>query len=297
MIQFVTLLAGFCVPASALAQNVLPNHLASMMERQPDMALRRILDDFLGIAPDGRLTPDDLAYAEARAAAWVRAESLATILVFDLDGDGAISADEVAAHRRHAAPNVLLDLEYILADLDGDGDGALSAPEIATPDPAGDAGSYGLLGLDYLAMDLDGDGEVVTAEVVEALRGMAAAEPVPVAEAPVECTYPAPSAEAEIVLLAGYEANMLSPVTLVGQDGITGAGTILIEEGAPRSTSWLSPTSPRSGSWRGRPGAWRPSSCPITWARRACRASASPSSPESSASSTSPTTLSPHGGR
>jgi hypothetical protein len=239
MIRFVPLLAVLCLPAPLLAQDVLPSHLASMMERRPDLVMRAILDDFLGIAPDGRLTPDDMAYAEAVSQAEARAKSLIAILVHDLDGDGAISTNEVAAHRRHAAPDVLLDLELILAERDGDGDGALSAAEVAAPDPTGDAGPYRPLDLDYLAMDLDGDGEVVTAEVVEAVRRMAAEEPAPAAEEPapaaeepVVCAYPVPSAEAEIVLLSGSEANLLSPVTLTGQDGITMAGTIVIEEGA-----------------------------------------------------------------
>jgi hypothetical protein len=195
------------------------------MNLGPDVAIEALTQRLLDLAPDGRLTRDGLDYAiqsgTARGRSWRGSE----ILSFDLDRDGSLSADEVRRHRDFASAARTRELEGIMTLADTDGDGTLSAAEISEETDRSLIRDWSFAE-DLLLMDVDGDGAVTTGEIPAFVLAGSADSPTASG-----CAWPAPSPEAEIVLVGGYRGAAVPSVTVMGQDQAMSAARIVVEEG------------------------------------------------------------------
>ena len=221
----------FClaaVPGNGLAQDgsvFASEENRNLMDLGPDVAIEALTQRLLDLAPDGRLTRDGLDYAIQSGAARGRSWRASEILSFDLDRDGTLSADEVRRHGEFASAARKRELDGIMTAADADGDGALSAAEIAEETDR-DLLRDWTFAEDLLLMDVDGDGAVTTGEI-PAFVLAEAAEP----RTAAGCAWPAPSSEAEIVLVGGYRGGAVPSVTVMGQDRAMSAARIVVEEG------------------------------------------------------------------
>ncbi|MEO0381959.1 MAG: hypothetical protein AAF234_00280 [Pseudomonadota bacterium] len=245
MLRFVSamLLAGaIATPPSAVAQTTLadlPPELRIYIERFPRQALGRLTEALNAVNPDAPVTQAQINTHLLRRGAQIRASLLRRLLVVDLNADYALSPDEIET----VIPNRSFSEGSMRAFMDAtdvDGDGTATQAEIdafvaeqvdaEVNDqrlPSGEWARYLML------FDLNADKQVERAELdqffVDLINAQASATGAPGAQptSPSEpasaqgCELPAPSSNAQIVVIGGYEGSAISSVAVGDLDEIT----------------------------------------------------------------------------
>jgi len=209
------------------------------VQRQVDQggkhdALRDLLSRLYRIAPDGTLTEEVIRRDEQMKIAARRAGLLQSYLKFDLDGDAQLTSSE-----RDVFPGPSsVDVTVLFSAGDTDGDGIVTFEEMrALAEKSLEDSPTRSNYMELLLFDADHDGSVDAEDIVASLDAM---ERHPLRIEPVRggrvepvsrCEAPEKPDQAALVVLSAYEGSALSTVSVAGQNGVTHAGQIVIEEG------------------------------------------------------------------
>ena len=208
--------------------------------RDPAVALQ----DLLGMGRDGKLPIRYQDTMLANAAAQ-RGQILAAILSADLDNDGTVTRDEVTRVLQVGRSNGMLGDLFLKFDTNVDDrispDELSAAVSAAGEDMASRQGDRGsMIGT---LIDFDGNGQITQKELDRAVAALAAqsapiegaevlpqeADPAPKSAA--SCDVAAPTSDALIHVVSGYEGNALANVSIGGQDRVTQTAELVIEPG------------------------------------------------------------------
>jgi hypothetical protein len=245
------------VLASAMAQSVaaqseepkvsqldLTQKTIDQITRDPRGFTEQTIRQLFQYAPSGELTREAIEVHAAMNAAGRRANHLRNVLAFDLDADMAISASEIERQTPFLNANQSVLLQTVLATSDRDRDGSLSLTELwqnamssSLPSPKTQHRIEAVL-----QFDANKDGKVTPDEIAIAVEQIANAEVSPNVIPPANirrqqaqpaqlCEFPKPTANAEIILVGGYQGYAISNIAVSGLDRETSAAEIHIEDG------------------------------------------------------------------
>ncbi|MEJ8560236.1 hypothetical protein QTO30_02610 [Yoonia sp. GPGPB17] len=209
-------------------------HPRNDVELHPD-AIEHILSD-----PDGRIaryiellyqhSPTGVFYEELiepehdLAQSTRRALILARLLRFDLNGDYVVDEVELVTARDLFPHDTWLNIKIAFAAADKNRDWSLSEAEIKDHVEVELQRGPNISGRILMDFDADKNGEVHAREIVRTIRRVVEAEA-------QKCSLPPVPDHAELVLVTGSRAAALSNVTVVGEDDVTTAAELLVEEG------------------------------------------------------------------
>lgn len=221
-----------------------PNLTQQTMDRiaqNPDAFTEEAIRRLFQYVSNGELTREAISVHDAMQAARQRANALGRILAFDLDGDMEISAAEVERQIPYLNPGQSLALQTVLATADRDRDGTLSLTELWQNAMSREARMRPDRKRmeELLQFDTNHDGKVTPDEIALTVDKIAANELSPDVIPPKSlrrvpgrlCEFPEPSAEAQILLVGGYEGYAVSNMAMSGLDTETSAAVIHIETG------------------------------------------------------------------
>lgn len=222
-----------------------PNLTRQTMERitlNPNAFTEEAIRQLFHYSPDGELTRDAIAVHEAMQTARQRASALGRVFAFDLDGDMEVSTAEVERQLPYLNQGQSVALQTLLATADRNRDGSLSLTELWQDAMSREARMRPDRKRmeELLQFDANQDGKVTPDEIAQTVEKIAANEVSPNVTPPQSlrqpvagqsCEFPEPSAEAEILLLGGYEGYAVSNMAMSGLDRETSAAVIHIEEG------------------------------------------------------------------
>lgn len=149
-----------------------------------------------------------------------RERQIAEVMKADADNDGAIDFGEARAYRQQDRVNHATDRARELLDLDPNKNGRLTAQELEA-----------LARAAFAAVDTDGNG-VVSVEEVAAYRKATRPEQASYVRGRRTCDIPKPDPAHRLIVVGSYEGEALSTATVVGQDAVTTASRVEIEQGA-----------------------------------------------------------------
>ncbi len=165
-----------------LSKIKMPEYAIKMIERDPVQALSQYYGMAFRLAPDGIVTQEMLDAQQEFQVARMRANRLASMLGYDLDGDGVISAQELARLEKYSEPSRKASLLVMLDTYDTNRDGAISLDELLAAAKAQNAKntemssryqpvtSVNIL----MQMDVNGDGKTTPDEIRAVVDAVAA---------------------------------------------------------------------------------------------------------------------------
>lgn len=220
---------------------MLPDRAIKALVRDPAQFRAAALKRLYELHPDGAATPERILTKTKIDRARVRSQRLSKFLSQDLDGDGAVSTEEFELSISLLSPAQRAQMIVFRDEADLDRDGTISFAEaVARFDrdlnqPARtSSGAW-----DIMILDIDEDGRVDGAEALKAIDAIAAF--IEGKEAKRQrafnrsktkhCLVPKPTEQAMVVAISGYGGDALSSVAAEGQNFVTTATTIHVEEG------------------------------------------------------------------
>ena len=224
---------------------------------KPESALKTAVQKLYRYNSSGVVTEADFDLAERKNEAQRRARVISQYLTHDLNGDLVLTRSEVEESMRENQRGNRATFELAFMNEDSDGDGKLSIEEIlAVAEGQKKTNNRGLSDREYLKMfDLNSDGSINPQEVSDAIDAILA-QPVPEqpnyrnyqAKAKATCSLPAPSEDAEIIIVTGLKGGGLSNVAANGSDKETGVAQLEIETGT--SPLYIFATASGSTIWQ-----------------------------------------------
>lgn len=232
------------IPKARRAQHHAAPRTLTQIRQNPDRYVERAIQQLFQITATGILTKDILETHQKMQIAQTYSQLFAQIIIYDLNADLTLDADEIAAQMPLLDSRKKAQLQALLATSDHDHDGALSLTEMQLHlgNKTTENRRNTLTANDLLAFDANKDGQVTPTEIGAIVADLVARGDISPIDAPISprarpkdlqaaCALPPPSAEAEIVLLSGYEGAAVSSIAVSGLDRETSLAVLNIEKG------------------------------------------------------------------